>query len=125
MPGTQPLPPGTYRVILQSVGGDTAEETLAVPARPMPASQAAYPSARVEAGTILVTSPFANPEVWVYGKDGTFAGTFPAGPQPLTLQSVTATSPALTNGFIFRVFAWSEQAGYGVLSGPYASGPAG
>jgi len=123
MPGTTSLPAGPYRVILQNVGGDTVEETLTLPSRTRGATAAAYPTAAVEGGQVKITGPYASCEIWTYTPDGAFAGTFPAtNGTPVPLRTIATASPALGAGFVFRVYSWDEQAGYGVLTGPYASG---
>ncbi len=124
MPGTAPVPGGQYRVVLQAKGSATVEEPLTVPSRTVSAADAKYPTAVVENETIKVSGVTSGFEVWVYGKDGRFAGTFsPAGAsKTLSVQGLAASSPALSGGFTFRVFAWNAAAGYGVLSGSYSSG---
>jgi hypothetical protein len=124
MPGTRPVPPGEYRVVLQSNDGATVEDSFTVPAREVAAAAAKFPTASVEAGHIKVSAVSGPYEVWVYGKDGKFAGSFSStGPSsPVTLASVEASSPSLASGFTFRVYAWHADAGYGVLSGTYSSG---
>jgi hypothetical protein len=121
MPGAAPVPPGDYRVVLQANGGATVEDTLKVPPRPVSAADAKYPTAAVENGQINVTAPAAY-EIWVYGKDGKFAGAFPSTATSLPVQLIEASSPTLAGGFTFRVYAWYSEAGYGVLAGPYNSG---
>ena len=126
MPGSAPVPAGQYRVVLQAKGSATAEVTLTVPSRSVSAADATYPTAAVENGLIKVSGVKSGYEIWVYGKDGKFAGTFsPTGSasQPLSVQALAASSPSLTGGFSFRVFAWHAAAGYGVLSGSYPAGP--
>jgi hypothetical protein len=120
MPGGTSFPSGEYRVVLQNSGGDTVEDTLTVPIRSVSAAGAAYPSARVEGGIIKVAGAGKNGEIWVYAKDGKFAGAHPAGAAP-SVSSIISGTPALAGGFQFRVFSWDEPAGYGVLSGPYSS----
>jgi hypothetical protein len=124
MPAHVPFPSGTYRVVLQSVAGDTVEDTITVPDRTATPAAATYPSAVVEAGTIKVSGTSGTSEVWVYGSDGALAASFPLeGKAPtLLVASVRSTSPGLAGGFTFRVFSWDPSAGYGVLAGPYASG---
>lgn len=124
MPSGSSVPAGSYRVILQNAGGDTAEETFTVPARPVSAGGASYPSATVRDGTIQVAGSWQSVDVWTYGKDGKFAAAFPAtkkGP-PLSVSSLAAAVPALSQGFTFRLFAGSAKDSYNVLSGPYSSG---
>jgi len=123
MPGASTVPPGEYRVVLQSKDGATVEQTFTVAAREVTAATAKYPGAAVEAGHIRVTGVNGPYEVWVYGKDGKFAGSFTAtGPaSPVSLASIEASSPALAAGFAFRIFVWNAAAGYGVLAGPWTS----
>jgi hypothetical protein len=124
MPAAMPLPSGTYRVVLQDVGGETAEDTFTVPTRTRSASNAAYPTARVANGKIRITGTASSGEVWAYGRDGKFAASVPVtGASPLVdVATIAALSPALAAGFSFRVFSWDERAGYGVLSETYQSG---
>ena len=124
MPKAAPFPAGSYRVVLEAVGGDTVEQTLTIPARPKTPADAVYPSATVSDGAIQVKGSAASYEVWVYGTDGSLAGVFPVDGKSPTLQvaTVKASSPALAGGFTFRVYTWDGQAGYGVLAGPWNSG---
>jgi len=128
MPGSQPLPAGSYRVLLQNAGGDTSEESFSLASREVSASDAAYPSATVKDGLISVNGSYDAVEVWTYGKDGRFVASFSATPKgpALSVQKMTSSTPALTQGFSFHVYA-SSTAGYGLLAGPYtvgATGPA-
>ena len=123
MPGSAPLPAGRYRVVLQDVGGSTVEDSVMIPARKVGAAEANYPSSSVTGGIIKVSGPYASYEVWTYGTDGKFIAAFPAGGKSpaLVVNTVTGMVPALAAGFTYRVFAWDEKGGYGVLCGPYAS----
>jgi hypothetical protein len=124
MPGASAFPTGEYRVVLQSKDGATVEQTFIVAAREVTAATAKFPTAVVEAGLIRVSGVNGAYEVWAYGKDGRFAGSFfSSGPSaPVSVASIEASSPALASGFTFRVYAWHPDAGYGVLSGTYSSG---
>ena len=123
MPGSAPLPSGQYRVVLVSVGGDTVEDTFTLARQSVSASAPAYPAARIAEGAVRITGPYTRYEIWAYGMDGTFVAAVPAeGKNPaVPVQSIAGASPALADAFTFRVFAWDEQAGHGVLSGPYTS----
>ncbi len=107
MPAHAPFPSGTYRVVLQSVGGDTVEDTVTVPDRTATPAAAKYPSAVVEGGTIKVGGTSGTSEVWVYGSDGSLAGAFPLqGKAPtLSVAAVRSTSPGLAGRLhVPRVF---------------------
>jgi hypothetical protein len=124
MPGSQAVPAGSYRVLLQNAGGDTTEQTFTLAARGVSASDAAYPSATVKGGLITVGGLYASVDIWTYGKDGKYVASFPAerkGPA-LSVQRMAAASPALALGFSFRVFASNAKGGYGALAGPYSAG---
>jgi hypothetical protein len=124
MPGSMSVPAGQYRVILQAKGSATVEQTLTIPSRTVTAADAHYPTAVVENGFIKVSGVASGYEIWAYGKDGKFAGTFsPAdASKTFSVQSLAASSPSMTGGFTFRVFAWNASGGYGVLSGSYPAG---
>ncbi len=124
MPGAVPVPPGRYRVVLQDVGGQTVEEPFTLPARTRAPAGASYPSATVSNGVIKVNGAYPSYEIWAYGGDGKFAAAFPlAGRSPsLEQATITGSSPGLAPGFTFRVFAWDERGGYGVLSPSYSVG---
>jgi hypothetical protein len=123
MPDEASLPSGEYRVVLQSVSGDTVEDTLAIPERTASALTAQYPTATVADGSITVANAPADCEVWTYGRDGKYVSAFPltGKTKHLSVQNVSGSSPALANGFTFRVYTWNEKGGYATLCGPYAS----
>jgi hypothetical protein len=123
LPGSLPLPGGEYRVVLQDTAGETVEQTFAIPSnRPSPAEQA-YPRAEVKGGAIIVTGPYEEAEVRVYGSDGRYRMSFAAGTptRPLELSRIAAAVPELGEDFAFRVAAFDEKSGCGVESGPYPS----
>ncbi len=124
MPDGGPIPAGTYRVVLQDVGGETVENTITVPERATPAANAKLPSASVQDGLITVSGAATGFDVWVYRKDGSYVASFPVAKPSRTLavHVVTDSSPSLVEGFSFRIFSWDERAGYGVLSGAYTAG---
>jgi hypothetical protein len=124
MPTATPFPSGSYRVVLESKGGDMVEESIIVPTRTKTPGTVSYPSATVAAETIRVAGASGSCEIWVYGSDGAFAGAFPLQGKTLSLPiaTVTGSSPGLAGGFTFRVFTWDPQAGYGLLAGPWKAG---
>jgi hypothetical protein len=125
MPEGAPLPAGQYRVVLQSLGGDTVEDTLSVPERARSALTAQYPTAAVADGAITVSNAPMDCELWTYTKDGRYISSFPltGKTKRIAVQMVAGSSPALAAGFTFRVFTWHEKEGYATLCGPYASIP--
>jgi hypothetical protein len=150
MPGGKPFPEGTYRVVLEDRGGDTAEESFTLAAESVEPAKAAYPTVTVKDGEIKVSRGFLNPELWVYAKDGSFilrlamsgspnsspstsgapnAAVLRPGaviaenaPQPITLQAIAAANPALGQGFSYWAYGLDTRSGCGMLVGPYASG---
>jgi hypothetical protein len=124
MPGGVPIPAGDYRVVLQANGGATVEDVLKVPVRTVSAADAKYPAAAIEDGQIKVSGAAAGFEIWVYGKDGAFAGSFPSSgtSKSIALQAIETAVPKLAEGFTFRVFVWHAADGYGALSGIYTKG---
>ena len=123
MPGGTSLPAGRYRVVLQDASGDTVEDAVTIPARSVEAADAKYPTSLAAGGVIKVSGPYPAFEVWTYSTDGRFVAAFPAGGKlpPLEIRNILSSSPALSVGFSYRVFAWDEKGGYGVSSDPFAS----
>jgi hypothetical protein len=122
MPGSAPVPPGRYRVVLQSAGGDTVEDGFTLPERDEQAAKAVYPSAAVTDGVIRISGPARNYEIWVYDKGGRFMASVPEpGKNPSASVKSIVAAANVPQGFAFRVFAWNEKAGYGVLAGPYTT----
>jgi hypothetical protein len=114
------VPSGPWRVVLQSVGGDTVEETFSLPPRTESAQDAAYPSAAVADGVVKITGPERAYEIWTYDKDGRFTGNVPAaGRYPQVAVKTLAAAGGLQERFTFRVYAWNPGGGYGVLAGPW------
>jgi hypothetical protein len=135
MAGGGPFPAGTYRVILEDQGGETAEDTFALGEQTADPSKGSYPQVAVKDGTVRVTGTLPNPELWVYSKDGRLtvrlsaagqvagaaAGVQTATGTPITLDAIAASNAALGPGFTFWAYANNERGGFGLLVGPYSS----
>ena len=124
MPDASPFPAGTWRIVLQDTGGETVEQTVTIPDRTVRADKAVYPTAGVHAGSIGAGRVSGAYDVWVYSREGKFLASYgvSGASHALAVQTVTAALPALAGGFTYRIFAWDEKAGYGVVSGPYSTG---
>jgi hypothetical protein len=124
MPGGVRFPNGTYRVVLQDAGGDTAEEKFTLSGRNAAPPARSYPSATLKGGEIKVKSAFAKPEVWLYAKNGRFLIRLAAGDgaQPLTLKGIQTAYPNLGEELTFWVYAADAKDECGLLTGPYAPG---
>jgi hypothetical protein len=151
MPGGVGFPAGTYRVLLEDQGGYTAEDSFTLSEDTSDPAKATYPTVTVTDDAVKVSGGPPNAEIWVYSKDGKLAmrlsasGTPISGPpgpasgnaappggaagqtpgQPLTLAAIAAGNAALGAGFTFWVYAYNERGGYGLLVGPFTSGPQG
>jgi hypothetical protein len=121
MPGGAPFPPGSYRVLLSDAGGDTAEESFAIPEGIPAAESASYPDAAVRNGTIKVTTALAGAEVWVSSPDGRQAIRYPVSGPPLDVLSILSANPTLGKAVTFWVYAPDPKGAYGLLSGPWAA----
>jgi hypothetical protein len=122
MPGAASVPAGDYRVVLQNAGGDTVEQTFTLAPRDISAASASYPAASVSGGAIKVSGPYDSYEIWAYGNDKKLVTSIPVTRKdlPLSEEKIAAASPALAQGFTFRVFANNARGGFGVVSGPYS-----
>ena len=121
IPRSATLPSGSYRVVLQTHGGDTVEDTFTLPPRTESAEEAAYPTATVANGTVKIAGPARAYEIWVYDKGDRFMASVPApGRHPSVPVKSLAAASGLQDNFSFRVYALNAEGGYGVLAGPYA-----
>jgi hypothetical protein len=125
VPRTATLPSGSYRVVLQSAGGDTVEDTFTLPPRTESADEAVYPTATVSHGVITITGRERSYEIWIYDKGDRFMASVPApGRHPSVPVKSLAAASGLQDNFSFRVYALDPEGGYGVLAGPYPAFPA-
>jgi hypothetical protein len=120
VPADEHLASGTYRVVLQSVSGDTVEDTFALPPRTETATEARYPTAAVADGQVKISGPGGAYEIWVYDRGGRFLASVPApGSHPAVSLKALATASGVTEGASVRVYSWNGEGGYGVLAGPW------
>jgi hypothetical protein len=125
IPRSAALPSGSYRVVLQTTGGDTVEDTFTLPPRTESAEEAAYPTATVANGTVKIAGPARAYEIWVYDKGDRFMASVPApGRHPSVPVKSLAAASGLQDNFSFRVYALNAEGGYGALAGPYTAAPA-
>jgi hypothetical protein len=123
MPDSGPVPPGTYRVVLEDQSGETTEMNFDIPVPSDLPAKATYPTATVSGDAITVSGPYASYEVWTYAPDGTFLAGFPVPDpsKPLEVSRLIASNPLLAQGFTARAYAYNERGGYAVLSDPVKS----
>lgn len=120
MPSDEPLPAGVYRVIVQDIAGQTAEESFRVTGSTGPEARRHVEAidVAIDANELTVTGPFASYEVWLYGSAGTrvaaaaFAGR-------IDLESALPEG-MLADELLLYVYAEPPDDGSGYLSGPYA-----
>jgi hypothetical protein len=124
IPDGAPFPAGTYRAVLEDVGGNTIERTFTLPADIGDPSRASYPTATVKDNAIQVSSVYSGQEVWVFTREGRFLLRFAADPSaiPLTLDGIAADYPDLRQGFTYWAFSFDSKDGYALMTGPYSSG---
>lgn len=123
VPDGLPFPGGEYRVVLQDAAGETAEQSFTLPDDRPAAAEMAFPRAEVKEGAIVVSGPYASPEVRVLGPDGRHRMSFAAGKAagPLEIRRIAAAIPGLGEDFRFTAWALDPKTGVAVQSGPYSS----
>jgi hypothetical protein len=118
MPGADPPPAGEYRVVLQDQGGDTVEDTFAVPPLGQP-QESEWPSASLEEDTITVTNPPEVTQAWFYSRDGKLVATMPVPAGTGRLSGVRASVPGFESGATFWIYGYDRATSRGLLIGPY------
>ena len=119
MPDGASFPAGEYRILLRDVGGESAEQTIRL--QPMSSREAKryLPEVTVGNGQIRVRGEAESYQVWVYDAAGRYVASFPVSETALPVQSITASQPALQEGFTFQVHGTVQGRNLGVNSGPY------
>ena len=120
MPSDEPLPAGVYRVIVQDIAGQTAEESFRVTGSTGPEARRHVEAidVAIDANELTVTGPFASYEVWLYGSAGTRVAAA-AFAERIDLES-TLPEGMLADELLLYVYAEPPDDGSGYLSGPYA-----
>lgn len=120
MPSDEPLPAGVYRVIVQDIAGQTAEESFRVTGSTGPEARRHVEAidVAIDANELTVTGPFASYEVWLYGSAGTRVAAA-AFAERIDLESALPEG-MLADELLLYVYAEPPDDGSGYLSGPYA-----
>ena len=120
MPSDEPLPAGVYRVIVQDIAGQTAEESFRVTGSTGPEArrQVEAIDVAIDANELAVTGPFASYEVWLYGNAGSRVAAA-AFAERIDLESALPEG-MLADELLLYVYAEPPDDGSGYLTGPYA-----
>lgn len=120
MPSDEPLPAGVYRVIVQDIAGQTAEESFRVTGSTGPEARRHVEAidVAIDANELTVTGPFAAYEVWLYGSAGIRVAAA-AFSERIDLESALPEG-MLADELLLYVYAEPPDDGSGYLSGPYA-----
>ena len=120
MPDASAPPEGDYRVVLQDQGGDTVEQTFALPSLPLPEEEG-WPSATIGEEAISVANPQEVTEAWFYARDGKFqvALAVPKETNSLALARVREAAPGFGTGSIVWIYGYDRSKLRGLLVGPY------
>lgn len=118
MPGSDPPPPGDYRVVLQDQGGETVENSFSIAPVETP-GQSAWPSASLEDDVITVANRQDVTQVWVTSRDGKLATTLPVPAGADRITGVRALVPGFASGSTFWIYGYDRSKLRGLLIGPY------
>ncbi len=123
MPDGSPLPAGEYRILLQDIGGDEAEQTIFLKPSLLKAYRRYIPSVSIENGEILVSGRADSYALWLYNKDQNYFRSLPVESKSVSIQEIVRTNNALKEGFSFRVYTYLEDKSLGLITGPYYAVP--
>lgn len=123
LPDGRAFPAGEYRILLRDVGGDTAEQTLAIQAPPVEQLRGYLPQVSVQRGAVLIGGGADSYQLWLYDAAGGYAGTRSVSRGTTATESLVAEQPALRGGFSFKVYTFVQGRNLGVISGPYFVSP--
>jgi hypothetical protein len=118
MPGTEPPPPGDYRVVLQDLGGETVEDTFTIAALGPPAD-AEWPSVVLDVDAIAVTGLQEVTQAWCYSPDGKLAATLPVPADAGRVAGLVAAVPGFGPGWSIWIYGYDRAKLRGLLVGPW------
>ena len=119
LPDGAPLPAGEYRLLLRDLGGDSAEQTLELPAVGQAELERLLPRVEVRAGEIRVQGRGMARQLWLYDAKGVYLTIRPLAGNSQSIADLLADHPQLAGGFRFKLYTASGRPSIGALSGPY------
>jgi len=119
LPDGSPFPTGEYRLLLKDLGGESAEQTLRLPAVSLEELQRLLPRVQVRSGEIRVQARGQSIQLWLYDPKGAYLTIRPLAGSSQPVADLLAAYPQLAAGFRFKVYVASGREHFGALSGPY------
>jgi hypothetical protein len=119
LPDGSPFPPGEYRLLLRDLGGDSAEQSLELPAVGQAELERLLPRVEMRAGEIRVQGRGLARQLWLYDAKGDYLTIRPMAGNSQSIADLLAAHPQLVAGFRFKVYVASGRQSIGALSGPY------
>jgi hypothetical protein len=119
LPDGSPFPAGEYRLLLRDLGGESAEQTLQLPAVGLAELQRLVPRVEVREGEIRVQGRGLARQLWLYDAKGNYLTIRPLPGNSQSVVDLLAAHPQLAGGFRFKVYTASGRQSIGALSGPY------
>jgi len=119
LPDGSPFPAGEYRLLLRDLGGESAEQTLRLPAVGLQELERLVPRVEVRAGQIRVQGQGLARQLWLYDAKGNYLAIRPLVGNSQPVADLLAAHPQLAGGFRFKVYVASGRQSIGALSGPY------
>ena len=118
LPDGSPFPAGQYRLLLKDLSGESAEQSLELPAVTASELERLLPRVEVRAGEIRVQARGQSRQLWLYDARGAYLTIRPIGASQAVAE-LLAAHPQLAPGFRFKVYVASDRQNVGALSGPY------
>ena len=119
LPDGAPLPAGEYRLLLRDLGGESAEQSLQLPAVGLAELERLVPRVEVRAGEIRVQGRGLARQLWLYDARGNYLTIRPLAGDRQPVADLLAAHPQLAGGFRFKIYTASSRQSIGTLSGPW------
>ena len=91
IPDGSPLPKGEYRILLQDIGGDTAEQSFVLESTLSESLRYYIPEISIDKGEISVSGKADSYTLWIYDKNGQYLGSFPLHQNRILIQKILKT----------------------------------
>lgn len=113
------FPRGTYRIIIQDLGGDTTEKSFVLSQATMDLSRKPHPTVTTIENTIRISGQHSQYAIWVYDRNRQQRSTYTIREGEIDANTIISSNRDLSSGFHFFVYTKDTIKDIGLISGPF------
>jgi hypothetical protein len=114
------IPEGNYRILLQDVGGEYAEERFLLQRPDIKKSKIIFPKPEIKENRLYVTGNKQVYSLWIYDRKWNHVPPpYDIEERGFDLMRIMSRKKELTGGFYYYLYVFDSTIKRGLLSGPY------